>query len=268
MMLQHHQAQLSQTTISTDVILSIIQESNLDHIDIEAIMESHEAIPWKYRKHAQQIFVSKEFYGWASSSKSCKLLIQGQTGNDSIQARLAIAWVSASLMQTLRMRNHFASLAFFCGRHFEPEDGPIGATIMISSLMAQLLQQHYANTVFNQQDIDIAGLKSGNVSALCIMFEWLVRQLPRDKTLLCVIDAVDAYETEELEVDMRTVLRHLLELTRDTNVSATIKVLASATGTIEVHEEFQDQDANILLMESLTSSLEDAGWESNYDSDD
>jgi hypothetical protein len=177
--------------------------------------------------------------------------------------------VSASFMQSLRTRDRFVSLVFFCGRHVEFEDASVGGAALIASFVAQLLQRHYANAVFSQQDIDLESLRVGDRDALCQQFEWLVRQLPRDKTLMCVIDSVDAYETEELEVDMRTVLHHLLGLTRDKSISAVIKVLVtSATGTIGVHEEFQDEDANVLLMESLQSSLEDVGaWESEDDSD-
>ncbi|KAF2684959.1 hypothetical protein K458DRAFT_366444 [Lentithecium fluviatile CBS 122367] len=270
MNLKYHQAQLPQPTIHTNAILAVLPGLNLDRTDIDAIMELGEAILLKYRKRTQQIVVSKEFCDWARSANSCKLLIQGDAGNDSTQAELAMALVSASLMQSLRSRDHFISLVFFCGKHLEPEDEPLGATAMASSFIAQLLQQHYADTAFKQQDLDLESLQAGDIGVLCTMFERLVRQLPREKTLVCVIDAVDAYETEELEADMRTVLRCLLRLVQDRSVSPAIKVLVtSPAGTIGVHEEFGDEDESILLMESLQSSGEDAGiWELEGDPDE
>jgi hypothetical protein len=267
--LQYYQATQSNPTICTDVTLSVLHGANLDTTDLEAIIDSAETILWEYRKQTQQIFVAKEFSDWASAAKSCTLLIQGYDWKDSEQAGLAMAFVSATFMHVLRTRDRFISLAFFCGRHVEPEDAPVGGTALMSSFIAQLLQQHYADTVFNQQDINLEGLRASDIRTLCKTFEWLVRQLPRDRTLMCIIDSADVYEIEGLETDMRIVLHHLLGLAQDESVAATVKVLVtSVTGTIGIHEEFQDENTDILLMESLDSSLEDLGeWGSVEDSD-
>jgi hypothetical protein len=266
---QYNHTKLSYPKAHAEVILSVLQGLNLDQSDINAIQDSAETIPWKYRKQTQQVLVAREFYDWASTPKSCTLLIEGPNWKDSFQAGQAMAWVSATFTEVLRTRDHFISLAFFCGRHVEPEDAPIGGTALISSFVAQLIQQHYAETTFDPQDIDLESLGAGDLRTLCDLFARLVRQLPRHQTLICIIDSVDAYETSELEDDMRMVLHHLLNLAKEESVSATFKILVtSVTGTLGVHEEFQDEDANVLLMESLQSSLEDVSeWESGEDSD-
>jgi hypothetical protein len=252
MNLQYFQATQLNPSFSTNFLPSVLRGTNLDHIDLNDIMKSSETILWKYRKRTQQVLVAKEFYDWASPAKSCKLLIQGHTWKDDIRAGQAMAWVSATFAQVTRTRDRFISLAFFCGKHVELEDAPVGGTALISSLVAQLLQQHYAPTTFSQQDIDLESLRAGDIRTLCHLFAWLVRQLARDKTVMCVIDSVDAYETSELENNMRRVLRHLLDLAEDKDVPAAFRVLlTSVTGTIGVHEEYQSEDANILFIESL-----------------
>jgi hypothetical protein len=59
---------------------------------------------------------------------------------------------------------------------------------------------------------------------------------------------------------MRMVLHHLRNLTKEKSVAATFKILVtSVMGTLGVHEVFQDEDADVLLMESRQSSLEGVG---------
>lgn len=241
-------------------LLAVLNILDLDKTDIDSIMESSNSIPLKYRSRAMQIVTAEEFRAWATSATSSELLVQGDPGADTTQATFAMSLVSASLMQGLRNRDRFVSLVFFCGRHVESDDALAGGRAMISSLMAQLLLQHYANATFRQQDVDLEGLRSGDIGVLCRLFEWLVRQLPQHKTLVCVVDGVEYYETAKYEDDMRTVLNSLLGLARDETMCPAVKILAtSPMGTVSVHKAFKDDGSNFLLMEGLPSMGEEPG---------
>ncbi|KAF5000734.1 hypothetical protein FDECE_11146 [Fusarium decemcellulare] len=245
-------------TIHVSVILAILDISDIDKRDIALIMESSNAIPLKYRRRAKQTILADEFRTWATSATSCELLIQGNPGADTTQATFAMSLVSASLMQGLRNRDRFVSLIFFCGRHVESDDAFSGGKAMIRSLLAQLLQQHYVNATFRQQDVDLEGLRSGDIDVLSRVFRWLVRQLPQHKTLVCVVDAVEYYETAKYEDHMRTVLDALLGLARDETMSPAVKILAtSPIGTVSVHKAFKNDDSSFLLMDGLPSRDED-----------
>jgi len=253
-------------TVYADTIFSALQALNIDQADIAAVLESSGDILLNYSKRTQQIVVSREFRAWSSSPNSCELLIQGYPARDSTQAARAMALISASLMESLRNRGHFISLVFFCGKHTEPEDtqdASIGPSAILRSFITQLLQQHYATSVFREQDIDFKGLNERDIHALCRMLDWLVRQLPQEKTLVCVIDAVNAYETDEWEEELTALLRFLLGLARDKSLPPAFKLLVtSPTGTLDIHQEFGDEDGNILYIESLQSAGEEAGlWE-------
>ena len=80
-------------------------------------------------------------------------------------------------------------------------------------------------------------------SRLCGLFAWLVRRLPRGVTLVCLIEGVSHYETDDYEDDMLRGLGRLLSLMRDKSVAAVVKVLVtSATTTDSVQAAFVTDD--------------------------
>ncbi|KAF3763328.1 hypothetical protein M406DRAFT_261652, partial [Cryphonectria parasitica EP155] len=176
-----------------------------------------------------------------------------------LKAGSALSLVSAMLMQGLRTRPSFASVVFFCRQHPESDDLFAGPSALIRSLTAQLLRQDFANFTFCQKNVDMEGLRGGDVGVLCPFFEWLVRQLPQQKTVVCVVDAVETYETGEYEDDLRTVMQSLLRLARDPNLLATVKVLVTShENTVSPHEIFNEGEG-ILLMEGLISNGDEKG---------
>ncbi|RYP67979.1 hypothetical protein DL769_005626 [Monosporascus sp. CRB-8-3] len=68
-------------------------------MDIEAMIESGQAIPLRYRGSADRIVKSDAFRNWATSARSCELFIQGDAVADTVQAGVAMSLVSASIMQ-------------------------------------------------------------------------------------------------------------------------------------------------------------------------
>ncbi|CZR67108.1 uncharacterized protein PAC_17007 [Phialocephala subalpina] len=250
----YHPQPPPEPVMHVNALLEILNVSNLDTDDITSILESTESIALRYRSQAKNIITTDEFRARATSPTSCELLIQGDTGQDIVQAGSGLSLVSASLMQGLRNQDRFVSLVFFCRQHFESDDTFAGPGAMIRSLTAQLLQQHFADFTFRQRDVDLGGLRSGNVGVLCRLFEWFVRHIPQHKTLVCVVDGVEAYETAKFEADLRKVMDSLLDLARDPSLVPAVKVLAtSPEGTVSLDEAFKKDDLSVLLIEVLLS---------------
>jgi hypothetical protein len=126
---------------------------------------------------------------------------------------------------------------------------------MIRSFVAQLLEQSYRGYSFARGDVDLEGVRAGNVAVLCALLEWLVKYLPekeKKKTLVCIADGIDAYENGEDGDDLRTVMDSLLGLARSEDPDRVVKVLAtSPMGTVSIDEAFRDDPSNFLSIERL-----------------
>jgi hypothetical protein len=160
-------------------------------------------------------------------------------------------------METLRSRDRYVSLVFFCRRHMDSNDtcAYTGPAAMIRSFVAQLLEQSYQGYSFARGDVDLEGARAGNVAVLCALLEWLVRYLPekeKKKTLVCIADGIDAYENGEDGGDLRTVMDSLLGLARSEDSDRVVKVLAtSPMGTVSIDEAFRNGPSSFLSMERL-----------------
>lgn len=122
------------------------------------------------------------------------------------------------LMHMLRARENYIPLMFFCGCHVEPEDGNVGAAAMMKSLIAQLLRQLPFESLTLDKSVDLDCLSESNcsISKLCDLFVWLVhQQLSREYTLVCMIDGIGFYETDEFEADVVVVMKMLLRLSEE-----------------------------------------------------
>jgi hypothetical protein len=238
----------------------------IDEKDLKSILDSSESVALKHRLRARAMVRTDEFQGWATTPGSCELLIQPDRFQDSIQTCNAVSLVVASLMETLRSRDRYISLVFFCRRHTDMDDtcAYTGPAAMIRSIIAQLLEQSYQGYSFARSTVDLDGIRAGNVAVLCALLEWLVKCLPekdRKKTLVCITDGIDVYENGEDGDDLRTVMDTLLRLARIQDSDRVVKVLATCpVGTVSIDEAFQYETSSFLSMESLqiVSYAEDA----------
>ncbi|KLU90053.1 hypothetical protein MAPG_09018 [Magnaporthiopsis poae ATCC 64411] len=256
------------TTIPVTALLSALGSfCGLDKRDVQTALSQSESIPIPYRLRAQEIIQAREFRAWATAPSSRELLILGDPSLEHVQAGAAVSLVTASLTESLRARGAgFATLAFFCGLHTRRDDAHVGAAATIRALIAQLLEQHYVGYRFQQGDLglsleQLAGstdstTTAADLAALCALFEWLVKWLPRDKTLVVVVDGIGEYEATQFKEGMLVVLRCLLGLVAASEAKKqgpVVKVLATCpTGTISLRSEFRSNGPeSILVMEAL-----------------
>ncbi|KAK4233684.1 hypothetical protein C8A03DRAFT_38588 [Achaetomium macrosporum] len=249
--------------IPTSTLLAVLNISGLDKTYIEAVLELEGSVPPTYRNNARQIVAASQFGAWATTPGSRKLLIQGDPQRDAAQAGLALSLMSASLVRALRAQNQqerIISLVFFCRQHVESNDptGTAGAAAVLRSLVAQLLQQHYADATFRPEDVDVGRLAGGELTELCRLFGFLVRHITAHKTLVCVLDGLGAYDTASYEVDMRTVLDCLLGDLDECVSGPAVKILATTVGGTSFDRVFGEEDENFLVLQGLTRMGEDA----------
>ena len=120
------------------------------------------------------------------------------------------------------------------------------------SLIVQLLQQQTFDTTMLSKDINLEGVAGGDLEHLCRLFVWLVRRIPRDMTLVCIIDGLVYYERDDYEAGMLKAMKILLGLVRDRDLGLHIKVLATnPSPTDSVQGIFNDRDECFLSMAEL-----------------
>lgn len=86
---------------------------------------------------------------------------------------------------------------------------------MIRSLIAQLLRQFPSQHLWPDSQTFIEGMDLWNVESLCSLFTYLVGQMASRLPIICLIDGIGFYETEEYFDDMTTVILSLIDIVHD-----------------------------------------------------
>lgn len=209
------------------------------------------AVPGPEQARAEQLIRTGQVREWLTSPTSSQLLVHGNYDRRAYISGLSLFCMS--LAHTLAERApRFIPLVFFCGLHTEPlSDAHTGGRALIQSFIRQLLSRYD----FDGGGIPIApealdDVQSGSVSALCSLFERLVRMLPNGVALFCLVDGVVYYERDEFLDDLGRVLMTILQLSGQEGVQAPVKVLlTSPTRTAVVRQPFPDE--MILSMDGM-----------------
>lgn len=236
----------------------------MEEVDLSCILENEEqSIPFREKRKADLIVSAKQFHDWMVTNRSGELLVHGEfrRSRSASEPVSALSVFCATLTQTLRKSGQQQiALVFFCGSHVERDDQQRGPRAMMCSFIAQLVKLWSFETTnlpdggdhaFSQLDVEMA-VKDGNLSKLGELFTRLVRLLPDQATLVCIIDGISHYETDEFEEGLLEVLGFLLGLARNRDMAATIKILASSpTATDLVQNRFMDDDSSFISLTEI-----------------
>jgi hypothetical protein len=229
--------------IDTTSLRDLLNIPDLDISDIKFSIDSRNLILFKLRSRSEQLVTTPQFNSWLVKPKSRKLLVHGDFKNGPNYIP-PLSLLCATLTQVLRKRERYISLIFFCGSHVETDEGPVGGRAMIRSIIAQLLRQHSFDLSLLGQEIDLERIKEGSMETLCALFSWLLKRVPKDITLVVLLDGISHYENDEegFEDEMLRVVRLLLRFVKEASIeTATVKLLAtSPAATDGVLNEFEE----------------------------
>lgn len=256
---------------------------------MEEIEEEAKQLPLGDRKRTERINDDKKFQDWILSPASTKLWIHGNFSSPMLE-NPALSHFCTTLTKDLRPQRPQEPeegplcIVWFCGRHLGRDDdksdsessNPLGydpnlgqdkqdayspgtkhgiIKRMMRSLISQLLCHYEFGLRFLlPPGVDLGVIEKGHsLSQLRRLFRWLVRQLPKEVTLFCLLDGIAFYEREEFEAPMLHALDDILELIVSDDVSAVVKVLVtSPRSTSTFRKGFDGKE--ILSMDSLTLS--------------
>lgn len=228
----------------------------IDEEDLQHVVGQTELIIHEDRGRAQQMLGTRLFRNWMGSSGSARLLVHGnfRPPHDAVSP---LSVVCTLLTHTFRSSGSgFISLVFFCGRHLVWDEHQ-GGLAMIRSLIAQLLRQFPFASIQPDPTITLQDLERDDVNVLCAIFSLLVRQLPSNTLVFCLIDGISLYETEEYLHGMAVVIMSLIQLV-DQGIYVgrpSFKLLiTSPQPTLEVRQAFDSEPDALLHLQNLPMS--------------
>ncbi|KAJ4373738.1 hypothetical protein N0V86_007881 [Didymella sp. IMI 355093] len=86
--------------------------------------------------------------------------------------------------------------------------------------------------------VNLAGVQRGELAGLCQLFGWLVRQLPRGMTLICIFDDLGYYERESFFFETSVIMNYIVQLMQDQSIAVLIKVFATSTISVRKTRQF------------------------------
>ncbi|KAK5634358.1 hypothetical protein RRF57_010072 [Xylaria bambusicola] len=162
------------------------------------------------------------FQTWLSATTSDILLVDGHDTRGRISAMSVFCAMLAQALWTIQSQSttpltQSIALFFACGAHTEPEDILTGPCGIVRSLIGQILVSRSGQapdlTFINEADALLIDIQENRIDALCFLFQELLRQLPSETILYCVIDGISLYETSYL--NWKDDLDYLIEVLRD-----------------------------------------------------
>ena len=193
--------------------------------NLTSVLHLGRATDLSYHSRGSLLSRSPKFQNWLTTTSPIFLLVDGN-GDSATERISAMTFVSALLAQSLS-DEEVSCVHYFCGLHKIRSTDLNGPSGLLRALLAQLVNLHAFRVGFTN-NTEYHELQRFDTIRLCALFSELVKDLPEGFVLVCLIDGVSLYETSEWAEDIRRILETLNALTRDQEVHAVFKVLATS----------------------------------------
>jgi hypothetical protein len=229
---------------------------DIDQADLASVVDKAEQLPWRQRAQVEQIIQTQQFQRWIKSPLSTWLLLHWDRNPPQKIGHVSpLSTFLASLTRMFRQNGaRFVAAVWFCAEHLGPQGigSASGGRAMLASIIDQILCQHQIDmsaSPLESGEISTDAWQAGDLTALSVILEWLVRQLPSTVTLVFLVDSVVSYEEDR---ETLHVLSFLLRLAWDQHLPLAVKVLfASTPGTNVARAAFEGPQDLIVNIEVL-----------------
>ncbi|KAI0813195.1 hypothetical protein GGR55DRAFT_561743 [Xylaria sp. FL0064] len=173
-------------------------------------------------RQAAYLKAGPEFQRWLDVTTPDILLVDGHDKRGRISAMSVFCAMLVQALWTIQKQattpqSHITVLFFACGAHTEAEDILTGPCGILRSFIGQLLMswpdQVPDLTFINETDGLLHHIQENRIDALCFLFQELLRQLPTESVVYCIIDGISLYETSHLA--WTDSLGYVVEVLRD-----------------------------------------------------
>lgn len=199
------------------------------------------------------------------------LLVNGNEDLSNAEGLSPLSLVAARLARISEQTetNRSLSIGYFCAEH-----GPYGSEHQASSpartMMANLTGQLVTHMLSRSIDIDLSflarekwtDLKAQNLTTICLVFYEVVKQLPSQTVLLCILDEVAWYETGVARQELDIIVRRLVRLAEGSD-NIVFKLLVTCRGraidigqyftghTLDLDEDVEAEDSSAWQIASM-----------------
>ena len=255
--------------VDSSQLLEILEADTDDVLqDLEYTAKQGYCLDRSTQGRSRLLMQTPRFQAWFSSSQNGALLVDGRE-DFQMEKTSAMSVVCALIAQSLPSTTA-KSLVFFCGLHLS-EQATTGPVDMLRSLLSQLINHYDLNAAF-MEGRDYEAVRNFDLQHLCVLMTELVRKLPRQAVLFCLIDGISWYETEEMAKDACTVVQMLNHLVHESTTGAVFKLLITSPTTcrhvqksmrledrLVLRSDVAEYDGNPLSPRQLMTQLEQAG---------
>ncbi|KAI1347022.1 hypothetical protein F5Y01DRAFT_330212 [Xylaria sp. FL0043] len=198
---------------------SVCLESLNDHGEI--LRKCHQFSDRALRQ-AAYLKSAPEFQRWLDVTMPDILLVDGHDKRGRISAMSVFCAMLVQALWTIQKQAtapqvHIIVLFFTCGAHTEAEDILTGPCGILRSFIGQLMMswpdQVPDLTFINETNGLLHHIQENRIDALCYLFQELLRQLPTESVVYCIIDGISLYETSYLA--WKDGLGYVVEVLRD-----------------------------------------------------
>ncbi|KAH9239013.1 hypothetical protein K456DRAFT_32432 [Colletotrichum gloeosporioides 23] len=206
--------------------------------DLATVVGHSERFDSDDRAKAQWLLQTDEFRSWLRENHSSLLLVDGELQDSMISP---LSGICGGIVGALMQNRGSAVAFFFAGLHVDMQQPDIdsGPVPMMRSLIAQLLMSPNLpsrDLSFMSKDM-IKGCRDGDFPVLCEVFVKIIKQVPTQTTVYCIIDGVSWYEQGRWLDDLDQFATALEYITKRNNAgrSGSLKVLlTSPTQSTEI----------------------------------
>lgn len=180
-------------------ILEIIQATDASFIADDVEYSIHASNQLEGLDRGGWLLVTDRFRSWAQLPRSDIILVDGYLGDISTGRISPLSGICA-LFAGLRMFPKLVVLHHFCGLHSnagETLSGPRGLMLSIITQFIIQFDKHFHGTpvYWELGQCLLSDARHNDIPSLCLLFQQLVSQVPRDFTIYCLMDSIPEFET-------------------------------------------------------------------------
>lgn len=209
-------------------ILNVNAEAPIE--DFRRIHRACQSVEPSDSQIAQGIFEGARFKEWLSADDSAALFIEGGPALAFHGRFASLSLMSCLVIECLEGKEPAISIHHFCRRHISSKDSIQGPQGMMRSLICQVLRlfHNQVNLSFTSSRRYREQLESHNLHILCDCFANVVKQLPADTVLFCIIDSIDCFEKHEWAEDCRFMIREIQDILHEYEYGPVFKLLLTS----------------------------------------
>jgi hypothetical protein len=198
--------------------------------DLEFVLRQSKEFDAMSKSYGAIMMSNPRFQQWVVASETDLVYVEGRLDSSSFGKTSPVSYFCANLALLFRESATSITLHFFCGQHMASNDVMQGPRGLIRSFLLQLLQISPSASL-NGVDLTCFNDNRESISMadLCQMFELLLRQLPVQSTVFCIIDDLSRFEKDFWDEDYWHFLRMLGTLIIGQESGIRFKVLITSS---------------------------------------